>query len=75
MTTIRIDEAKQKKLDKLAATIDRSRNWIVNEAIDHYLKIYDWQIEQTKLAIKEADKGDFATDAEMQKLLNSYKPS
>lgn len=73
MTTIRIDETKQQKLDMIAKAADRSRNYIINEAINNYLSLYDKQVEQIKLAIKEADEGKFASDEEMEDLINSYR--
>ena len=36
---------KQEKLDAIAKNPDRSRNWLVNQAIDYYFEIYDWQTE------------------------------
>jgi predicted transcriptional regulator len=73
MTTIRIAEENQQKLDKIAKTLDRSRNWLVNDAIEQYLSIYDRQVAQIKAAIKEADAGKFVSDAEMEELINSYR--
>lgn len=36
--TIRLDdEAKLEGLDRLAASMDRSRNWLINRAIDAYV--------------------------------------
>ena len=63
--TIRIDPEKEKLLESLAETFDRSRNYLVNQAIDDYLSTHAWQIEETKKAIEEADAGDFASDEEM----------
>ncbi len=72
--TIRIDEEKQQKLDMLAQSMDRSRNWLVNEAIDNYLAIQAWQVEQIKLALLEADdESNFASDEEVARLTNKYK--
>ena len=73
MTTIRIDAAKQSKLDEIAKHHDRSRNYIINEAIDSYLAMQEYHTKQIKLAIKEADAGKFASDAEILRLTNKYK--
>ena len=36
--TIRLDdEAKLEVLDRLAASLDRSRNWLINRAIERYV--------------------------------------
>ncbi len=56
--TIRIAQDKQKKLDQLAKSMDRSRNWVVNQAIEQYLDLQAWQIEAIQKGIEAADKGN-----------------
>ncbi len=55
--TVRADSKKVKQLDKLASQMDRSRNYLVNQAIDQLLEIHAWQIDRTKEGIKAADEG------------------
>ncbi len=71
--TIRSDSKKVKQLDKLASQMDRSRNYLVNQAIDQLLEIHTWQIERTKEGIKAADEGRFASDNEMKRIFNKYE--
>jgi predicted transcriptional regulator len=71
--TVRSDRKKVKQLDKLASQMDRSRNYLVNQAIDQLLEIHAWQIERTKEGIKAADEGRFASDAEMERIFNKYE--
>ncbi|MFT5397135.1 MAG: putative transcriptional regulator [Gammaproteobacteria bacterium] len=71
--TIRSDSNKVKKLDQLANTLDRSRNYLVNQAIEQYLDINAWQIQKIKQGIKAADEGRFVDDSEMQRIFNKYK--
>ena len=71
--TIRSDSNKVKKLDQLANKLDRSRNYLVNQAIEQYLDINAWQIQQIKQGIKAADQGRFVDDAEMERVFNKYK--
>lgn len=73
--TVRSDSKKVKQLDKLASEMDRSRNYLVNQAIDQLLEIHAWQIERTKEGIKAADEGRFASDTEMEQIFNKYKNS
>ena len=73
--TVRTDHKKLKKLDKLADQMERSRNYVVNQAIDQLLEVHAWQVERTKEGIKAADEGRFATDAEMERVFNKYKES
>ena len=71
--TVRSDSKKVKQLDKLASQMDRSRNYLVNQAIDQLLDIHTWQLEQTKKGIKAADEGRFASDNEMEQIFSKYK--
>lgn len=63
--TIRLDDEMLAKLDALAADTDRSRNWIATKAIESYVELNAWQIEQIKAGIAEADRGEFATEEEL----------
>ena len=71
--SVRTDPKKIRKLDKLAEQQDRSRNYIVNQAIDQYLELLAWQDERIKEGIKAADAGRFASDAEIDAIFNKYK--
>jgi predicted transcriptional regulator len=66
-------EPKVIKLDKLAEQQDRSRNYLVNQAIDQYLELLAWQDERIKEGIKAAGAGRFASDAEMDAIFDKYK--
>jgi len=63
--TIRLDDETLAKLDALAADTDRSRNWIAAKAIQDYVELNAWQIQRIKEGIAEADRGEFATEEEL----------
>ncbi len=71
--SVRTDSKKVKKLDKLAKQMDRSRNYLVNQAIDQLLELHAWQIERVKEGIKAADEGRFAAVAEMERIFDKYE--
>ena len=71
--SVRTDPKKVRKLDKLAQQQDRSRNYLVNQAIDQYLELLAWQDERTKEGMKAADAGRFASDTEMDAIFNKYQ--
>jgi predicted transcriptional regulator len=70
--SVRADSKKVRQLDKIAKQQDRSRNYIVNQAIDQLLELQAWQIERVKEGIAAADEGRFASDAEMTRIFNKY---
>jgi predicted transcriptional regulator len=64
--SIRLDEEKKQALDKIAKYQDRDRSYIINEAIDHYLDLRQWQEEHMLKGLVEANAGKFATDEEVE---------
>ncbi len=71
--TIRLDDEMLAKLDALAADTDRSRNWIAAKAIQDYVELNAWQIQRIREGIAEADRGEFATDEEVEAVFNKYR--
>jgi len=70
--TLRVDTKTKAKLDKLAEATRRSKSFLAAEAIERYLEVEAWQIKEIKQAIKEADAGDFVSDAEFAKIVKKY---
>jgi len=71
--SVRADSKKVKQLDKIAKLQDRSRNYLVNQAIDQLLELHTWQNERVKEGIKAADDGRFASDAKMARIFRKYE--
>ncbi|MBN9438912.1 CopG family ribbon-helix-helix protein [Bosea sp. (in: a-proteobacteria)] len=63
--TIRLDDETLAKLDALAADTDRSRNWLAAKAIENYVELNAWQIDQIKAGLAEADRGEFVSEADL----------
>lgn len=55
--SFRMERKQVKALDKLAQRQDRDRTHLLNEAVNVYLEIQEWQIEQIRKGIREADAG------------------
>ena len=70
--TLRVDTKTKAKLDKLAEATNRSKSFLAAEAIERYLEVEAWQIKEIKQAIKDADTGDFVSDAEFAKIVKKY---
>lgn len=61
-----IDKNKKVRLEAIAAQMNCDRTRIINEAINAYLEMYQWQLEEIKQGITEADDGDFASEEEVK---------
>jgi predicted transcriptional regulator len=70
--TLRLDSKLKKQLDRLSEATNRSRSFVAAEAIREYVELNNWQIEETIKAIAEADRGDFATDKEVERALTKW---
>jgi predicted transcriptional regulator len=70
--TIRLDEATLTKLDDLAQRLDRSRNWLVNQALQGYLEHEAWVVARIEEGLRAAEDGKFATDEEVARVFTKY---
>ena len=53
--TVRLDEELKQKLEALAVSTQRSKNWLAEEAITEFVERESWQIQQIKEAVQKAD--------------------
>lgn len=56
--TIRTDTELAVKVAALATAMDRSRNWVIEDALRQYVEAQAWQIEGIKKAMTSLDKGE-----------------
>jgi RHH-type rel operon transcriptional repressor/antitoxin RelB len=70
--TVRLEPELTEQLDKLAKATQRSRSFLIAEAVREYIALNEWQIEEIKKALVEADSGDFATDQEVQQTIEKW---
>ncbi len=66
--TARIPQAMRADLEALARSTGRNRNTLVHEALTRFIATQRWQITMIEDRLRQADAGDFATDAEMDEL-------
>lgn len=73
--TVRAESNLVNQLDHLADTLDRSRNYLVNQALKEYLEHHAWQIEKIGQGIAAADRGELVDHdvvmKEMEELIES----
>ena len=72
VVTLRLDSALKKKLDRLSSAMSRSRSFIAAEAIREYVALNDWQIAEIKKGIAEADRGDLASNADVERTMRRW---
>ena len=58
--TIRMDEKTKDRLERLARSLDRSKSFIASHAIEGYLEVNEWQVQEIAAGIREAETGRLA---------------
>lgn len=71
--SVHTDSRLLRKLDRLARQQDRSRNDIVNEAINNLLELCSRQEQRIRAEIEAADQGRFAGTAKMERVIGKYQ--
>jgi predicted transcriptional regulator len=70
--TIRLEPDLKSRLDKLSVATRRSKSFLAAEAVREFIELNEWQIEEIRDAVREADSGDFASDQEVQAVFNKW---
>ena len=70
--TLRLDPKLKKQLDLLSEATNRSRSFVPLKPSANTFALNNWQIEETVKAVLEADRGDFATDKDVQRMLKKW---
>ncbi len=66
-TSVRLDDEKLARLGRLAAAIDRSRSWVINQAIEQYLDHEEWFAQAVEHGVTAADRGELVRHDEALK--------
>ena len=70
--TLRLDPQLKRKLDRLSSAMSRSRSFVAAEAIREYVALNDWQISEIKKGMAEADRGEFASDEDVERTVHKW---
>jgi predicted transcriptional regulator len=72
--TIRLDEQTKDRLGKLAKATDRSKSYLVANAIQDFLSTNEWQIQETLKTINKADQpeAEFVDHEEVASWLDTW---
>jgi len=57
-----IDSDKRDSLDKIAGAYGKTMSTVINEAIEHYIGVYDRNATLVQIESDASEDGDFATD-------------
>ncbi len=70
--TLRLDSKLKKQLDQISRAMNRTRSFVAAEAIREYVARNEWQTQEIKNAIAEADRGEFARDEDVLRVVKKW---
>jgi predicted transcriptional regulator len=67
-----MNDATLEALNRLAEKTERSRSWLATKAIEDYVALNAWQIGKIEAGIAASDRGDFASDDDVARVVGKY---
>ena len=65
-TSVRLDDETLIRVGQIAEAMDRSRAWLMAEAIKQYVDREEWFIREVEKGVKAADKGRLIDHADVK---------
>ncbi len=67
VASVRMEEKKLQRIDKLAKTTNRSRGWLINQAVDRYLEYEEWYLRAVEAGMEDIKAGRIISHGELKK--------
>lgn len=72
--SFRTDQKKVKQLDAMAKRQRRDRTQLIDEALENFIELQQWQMKEIEAGIRAADAGQFASDKEVRAEFARWRP-
>ena len=72
MLNVRLPHETHARLTQLTQATGRTKSFLALEALEAYISQQAWQITEVNAGIEEADRGEFATEADMKAIFAKY---
>lgn len=69
---VRVPVSVYNQLETLAKSTARTKSFVTVEALTSYLAAQSWQVQDIEAGMADADKGDFASDAQVSAVFAKY---
>jgi RHH-type transcriptional regulator, rel operon repressor / antitoxin RelB len=71
--SVRVPSEKKAALEAIAAQTDRDLSVDIEEAVTAYLDLHAWQREHIEEGVRQADAGEFASEAEVREAIARWR--
>jgi RHH-type rel operon transcriptional repressor/antitoxin RelB len=69
---VRVPASVYDQLEDLAKSTARTKSFVTVEALSSYLASQSWQVKEITAGIADADRGDFATNEQVNAVFAKY---
>ncbi len=69
---VRVPQSVYQQLEDLAKATARTKSFVTLEALSTYLNTQSWQVQDIEAGLAEAERGEFASDAEVNAVFAKY---
>ncbi len=66
---------KRQRLDEIADVFGTNLSAVINEALDQYIDLHQWQLAHIEKGVEAARQGDFASEKEVQDFFEKHGPA
>lgn len=70
--SLRVSEAKAREIEALAKATDRSKSWLLEQALDAYLETQSWQIARIERGLAEIERGEAVAHEDVTEWLSGW---
>ena len=71
--SFRTDKNKRDALDAISKATDRNRSYLLNQAVDNLLDVYQWQIKHIEEGLRQAQDGEFVEEGDWRATFNQHR--
>ncbi len=66
-------KGKREKLDSIAEAFGTNLSTVINDALDNYIELHEWQLAHIQKGVNAARKGEFASDADVKRFFDEHR--
>ena len=65
-TTIRMEDTVLDRVDSMAKSVNRSRTWLINQAVEQFLSYEEWFVQEVQAGVNEVANGELASQGKVR---------
>jgi len=65
-TTIRMEDTVLDRVDSMAKSINRSRTWVINQAVEKFFNYEEWFVQEVQDGVNEVADGELISQGKVK---------